>query len=40
MKSITFIRDMAYENISYAPEKPSFISGLIERIAWGPAPDF
>jgi len=37
----SLIREMEYENISYAPEKPSFSSGLIERIAWESlSPDF
>jgi hypothetical protein len=35
------IRTMEYENISYAPQKPSSIAGLIDRIAWeSVAPDF
>ncbi|UCF06131.1 MAG: hypothetical protein JSV33_03640 [bacterium] len=37
----SIIRTMRYENISYAPEKPTLISGLIERIAWESlSPDF
>lgn len=37
----SIIRTMEYENISYAPEKPSSIDGLIDRIAWESiSPDF
>ena len=37
----SIIRTMEYENISYAPEKPSSISGLINQIAWESlSPDF
>ena len=37
----SLIRTMEYENISYGPEKPSSIAGLIDRIAWESiSPDF